>query len=206
MNRGDIILVRFPHPTGIRGKKRPAVVVQADAYNQTMRTIIVAEVTKNLTMATDAACLIIDVNTSEGKATGLKRDSVVSCLLLATIDRDRVDPGARHSLGGHERQPQRLPEGSVRDAVTKSCAVAASASRSRSMSAKRVGSWPSSIGTRHRAGSVFIDENVDVVLPPSVSPSSVGVSVSVLSLESASLYRASAERHRRRDRHPGQRV
>jgi mRNA-degrading endonuclease toxin of MazEF toxin-antitoxin module len=34
MNRGDIILVRFPHPSGIRGKKRPAVVVQADSYNQ----------------------------------------------------------------------------------------------------------------------------------------------------------------------------
>ncbi len=91
MKRGDIILVRFPHPSGIRGKKRPAVVVQADFYNQTMRTIVVAEVTKNLTMAKDAACLFIDLNTPEGTATGLKRDSVVSCLLLATIDRDRVD-------------------------------------------------------------------------------------------------------------------
>ena len=70
MNRGDIILVRFPHPSGIRGKKRPAVVVQADAYNQTTRTIVVAEVTKNLTMASDAACLFIDVSTAEGKATG----------------------------------------------------------------------------------------------------------------------------------------
>ena len=57
MNRGDVILVRFPHPSGLRGKKRPAVVV---------------------------------VNTSEGKATGLVRDSVVSCLLLATIDASTV--------------------------------------------------------------------------------------------------------------------
>ena len=91
MKRGDIILIRFPHPSGIRGKKRPAVVVQADAYNQTMRTVVVAEVTKNLAMASDAACLFIDVSTPEGMATGLKRNSVVSCLLLATIDRDRVD-------------------------------------------------------------------------------------------------------------------
>jgi mRNA-degrading endonuclease toxin of MazEF toxin-antitoxin module len=91
MNRGDVILVRFPHPSGVCGKKRPAVVVQADAYNQTMRTVAVAEVTKNLTMASDAACLFIDVSTPEGRATGLKRNSVVSCLLLATIDRDRVD-------------------------------------------------------------------------------------------------------------------
>lgn len=32
MNRGDVLLVRFPHPSGLRGKKRPAVVVQSDAY------------------------------------------------------------------------------------------------------------------------------------------------------------------------------
>jgi len=32
MKRGDVILVRFPHPSGQRGKKRPAVVVQSDAY------------------------------------------------------------------------------------------------------------------------------------------------------------------------------
>ena len=91
MNCGDVILVRFPHPSGARGKKRPAVVVQSDAYNQAVRTIAVAEVTKNLIMASDPACLFIDVNTLEGQATGLTRNSVVSCLLLATLDRDRVD-------------------------------------------------------------------------------------------------------------------
>jgi mRNA-degrading endonuclease toxin of MazEF toxin-antitoxin module len=31
MNRGDVVLVRFPHPSGLRGKKRPAVVVQTGA-------------------------------------------------------------------------------------------------------------------------------------------------------------------------------
>jgi mRNA-degrading endonuclease toxin of MazEF toxin-antitoxin module len=91
MKRGDVILVRFPHPSGIRGKKRPAVVVKANAYNQTLRTIVVAEVTKNQTMANDAACMFVGVNTPEGMAIGLKRDSVVSCLVLATIDRDRVE-------------------------------------------------------------------------------------------------------------------
>jgi mRNA-degrading endonuclease toxin of MazEF toxin-antitoxin module len=90
MNRGDVILVRFPHPSGVRGKKRPAVVVQSDAYHQTVNTIIVAEVTKNLAMANDPACLFIDLNMPDGRATGLKRDSVVSCLLLATIDANRA--------------------------------------------------------------------------------------------------------------------
>jgi mRNA-degrading endonuclease toxin of MazEF toxin-antitoxin module len=74
----------------LRGKKRPAVVVQSDAYVGTVSTIVVAEVTKNLTMADDAACLFIDTNTPEGRATGLVRDSVVSCLLLATVDTNTV--------------------------------------------------------------------------------------------------------------------
>ncbi len=90
MNRGDVILVRFPHPSGLRGKKRPAVVVQSDAYAGTVGTLVVAEVTKNLTLASDPACLFIDTSTPEGKATGLARDSVVSCLVLMTVYADTV--------------------------------------------------------------------------------------------------------------------
>jgi mRNA interferase MazF len=90
MKRGDVILVRFPHPSGLRGKKRPAVIVQSDAYAGAVSTVIVAEVTKNLAMASDPACLFIDVSTPEGKATGLVRDSVVSCLILVTVYTDTV--------------------------------------------------------------------------------------------------------------------
>ena len=90
MKRGDVVLVRFPHPSGVRGKKRPAVVVQFDGYAGTVSTLVVAEVTKNLTMAGDPACLFIDVGTPEGKGTGLLQNSVVSCLLLATVDANRV--------------------------------------------------------------------------------------------------------------------
>lgn len=88
MNRGDVILVRFPHLSGLRGKKRPAVVVQSDTYAGTVNTLVVAEVTKYLTMAGDPACLFIDTQTPEGKATGLVRDSVVSCLVMMTIYAD----------------------------------------------------------------------------------------------------------------------
>jgi mRNA-degrading endonuclease toxin of MazEF toxin-antitoxin module len=90
MNRGDVILVRFPHPSGLRGNKRPAVIVQSDVYAIIVPTLIVAEVTKNLILATDPACLFIDTNTSEGKATGLVRNSVVSCLVLTTVYADTV--------------------------------------------------------------------------------------------------------------------
>jgi mRNA-degrading endonuclease toxin of MazEF toxin-antitoxin module len=85
MKRGDVVLVRFPHPSGQRGKKRPAVVVQSDTYATTVSTVVVAEVTKNLTMKHDQACLFIDVSTPEGKATDLIVDSVVSSLVLDTV-------------------------------------------------------------------------------------------------------------------------
>ena len=91
MKRGDVVLVRFPHPSGQRGKKRPAVVVQSDSYAGALRTVVVAEVTKNLTMKSDPACLFLDVSTPEGKATGLLVDSVVSGLVLDTVYTDTVD-------------------------------------------------------------------------------------------------------------------
>jgi mRNA-degrading endonuclease toxin of MazEF toxin-antitoxin module len=107
MNRGAVVLVRFPHPSGLRGKKRPAVIVQSDAYAGKVNTLVVAEVTKNRTMANDPACLLIDVGTPEGKATDLVRDSVVSCLVLVTVYADAVDrvlgqlsPTMRQQLDG----------------------------------------------------------------------------------------------------------
>jgi mRNA-degrading endonuclease toxin of MazEF toxin-antitoxin module len=116
MNRGDVILVRFPHPSGVRGKKRPAVVVQADAYAGTVSTVVVAEVTRNLALAHDPACLLIDLSTPEGKATGLIQDSVVSCLLLATVDAKTVanvlgtlSPTMKQKLDGCLKAALELP-------------------------------------------------------------------------------------------------
>lgn len=91
MNRGDVVLARFPHPAGGCGKKRPVVVVQADVYTANLRSVVVAEVTKNLSMAVDPACLLIDISTPEGQLTGLKQNSVVSGLLLATLAVKRMD-------------------------------------------------------------------------------------------------------------------
>jgi hypothetical protein len=64
--------------------------IQVDPMTQT-RQPMSSSAKQNLTMASDAACLFIDVSTPEGRAIGLKRNSAISCLLLATIDRDWVD-------------------------------------------------------------------------------------------------------------------
>jgi len=92
LKRGDVALARFPHLAGARGKKRPVVVVQADVYIQKVRHVIVAEVTKNLALAKDPTHLLIDVTTPEGKATGLLQNSAVACLLVVSMNSDRIDP------------------------------------------------------------------------------------------------------------------
>ena len=65
-----------------RGKKRPVVVVQADAYNGKVRSVIVAEVTTNLADANDPAHLLIDISTPDGKAFFITR-SCLACGLRA---------------------------------------------------------------------------------------------------------------------------
>lgn len=91
VHRGDVVLTRVPHAAGGRGKKRPAVVVQADVYNQTQRHVIVVEITSNLALASDPAQLLIEVATADGQATGLAQDSLVTCLHLATISEERIN-------------------------------------------------------------------------------------------------------------------
>lgn len=90
IKRGDVSLARFPHASGGRGKKRPVVVIQSDSYTPHLRHVVVAEVTSNLSTATDPAYLLIDVSTPDGQATGLTRTSVVACLHLVTMSTDRI--------------------------------------------------------------------------------------------------------------------
>lgn len=90
VKRGDVVLARVPHTAGARGKKRPAVVIQADAYNATLRHVVVAEVTSNPRWIGDPACLFVDIATPEGQVTGLHQNRVVSCLHLVTMNEDRL--------------------------------------------------------------------------------------------------------------------
>jgi mRNA-degrading endonuclease toxin of MazEF toxin-antitoxin module len=40
----------------------------------------------------DPACVLIDISTTEGQATGLHKNGVVSCLHLVTMSADRLGP------------------------------------------------------------------------------------------------------------------
>ena len=90
VKRGEVVLARVPHTAGTRGKRRPAVVIQPDHYNATLRHVVVAEVTSNPRWVGDPACLVIDISTPEGRATGLHKNGVISGLHLVTMSEDRL--------------------------------------------------------------------------------------------------------------------
>ena len=91
VQRGEVLLALFPFATGTATKKRPVLVVQADSYNRSIHNVVVAEITSNTSRASDPAHLLVDVSSPDGQATGLLRNSVVSCLNLATIQESRAE-------------------------------------------------------------------------------------------------------------------
>ncbi|MFO0965432.1 MAG: type II toxin-antitoxin system PemK/MazF family toxin [Gemmataceae bacterium] len=97
-NRGDIVLTRVPHAGGTRGKKRPGVVIQADVFNAQFQHLVVAEITKNLAAASNAAGFLIDVSLPEGAATGLNQNSAVCCLFLTTVSVGKLSDAMRVQL------------------------------------------------------------------------------------------------------------
>ena len=92
MKRGDVVLALFPHASGTPPKRRPALVVQADFYNQRISNVLLAAITGNLVRASDAAHFLIDVSMPEGKQSGLNHNSLVSCLNIATVPASIVGP------------------------------------------------------------------------------------------------------------------
>jgi mRNA-degrading endonuclease toxin of MazEF toxin-antitoxin module len=85
MKRGDVVLCRFPHASHSASKARPALVVQSDFYNTRIANLLVAGITSNLTNAADPAHYLIDVSTVAGRLSGLRQNSVVSCINLAVV-------------------------------------------------------------------------------------------------------------------------
>jgi mRNA interferase MazF len=75
MKRGDIVLALFPHASGTPAKRRPALVVQADYYNQR-----------------DEVVSPIDISTPDGQRSGLNQSSLVSCLNIGVVPVAVVGP------------------------------------------------------------------------------------------------------------------
>lgn len=110
--RGDVVLLLFPDSNLRTAKRRPALVVQADGIATGLSQTIVAMVTSNLSRGGHPSRILIRLNSSQGRPTGLKADSIVMADNLATvlegeIDKviglfspmDSIDDALRHTLG-----------------------------------------------------------------------------------------------------------
>jgi hypothetical protein len=71
VRRGEVVLVDFPYSDHTGSKVRPALVVQADAWNQRLDDTILALITSSRHRRVGAATqLVIDITTAEGQQTG----------------------------------------------------------------------------------------------------------------------------------------
>jgi mRNA-degrading endonuclease toxin of MazEF toxin-antitoxin module len=96
IRRGDVVIVEIPFTDIAGAKKRPALVVQSDAYNQSIRKTVVVIFTGNLQRRADPSHLYVDPSTSEGASSGLTGPSLASCFNLFTIEQSRVEQVIGH--------------------------------------------------------------------------------------------------------------
>lgn len=91
VQRGDVVMVDWLFSDRTGSKRRPALVVQADVYNQSLDDTILALITGSARRRVGAATqLEIDISTADGKQTGLVINSVVQCENLVTVDRSFI--------------------------------------------------------------------------------------------------------------------
>lgn len=94
-NRGDVVLVLYPHADLRTAKKRPALVVQSDNVVTDLPQRIVAMITSNLER-TGPTRVLVRRDSPEGGAMGILTDSVIVADNLATV----LDREIASELGG----------------------------------------------------------------------------------------------------------
>ena len=85
-NRGEVWLVDL----GMVEKVRPALVVQNDRDNQSIRKTVIALITGNLRRQGDPSHLLVDPASPAGASSGLGFPSLISCYNLFTIEQDSI--------------------------------------------------------------------------------------------------------------------
>src|SRR5438876_980349 len=89
--RSDIVLVLFPNSDLRTAKRRPALVVQRDNLASGLAQTIIAMISTNLARRGHASRVFIGTASPEGKATGLRLDSIIMCDNLATVLDSEID-------------------------------------------------------------------------------------------------------------------
>jgi len=90
VKRGDVVLVDYPFASGTGAKVRPVLVIQNDRDNQRLLNTIVVQITSVTRRALEPTQLLIELATLAGRQSGLRQDSVVNCVNLLTLDKDKI--------------------------------------------------------------------------------------------------------------------
>ncbi len=110
--RGDVVLILFPNSDLRTFKRRPALVLQRDGLHNGLSQIIIAMISSNLARRGHASRIFVGRDSVEGKAAGLRLDSVIMTDNLATVleaeidsvlgslpEMKPVDAALKHTLG-----------------------------------------------------------------------------------------------------------
>ena len=89
IKRGMVVWADLGEPHGSSpAKRRPLVVVQADAFNRSrLATVVAAVVTSNLALAAFPGNTHLPAS-----ASGLPQDSVINATALVTVDKASLEP------------------------------------------------------------------------------------------------------------------
>jgi mRNA interferase MazF len=90
VQRGDVVLVDYPYASGSGAKVRPVLVIQNDRDNQRLLNTIVVQITSLTRRALEPTQLLIELATPAGRQSGLRQDSVVNCVNILTLDKDKI--------------------------------------------------------------------------------------------------------------------
>jgi mRNA interferase MazF len=91
IKKGDIVRVLFPNSDLKTAKRRPVLIIQADGLNTGMRQHVVAMITSNMYRANHLSRVTILMDSTEGKSTGIRIDSIIMTDNLATISESEID-------------------------------------------------------------------------------------------------------------------
>jgi mRNA interferase MazF len=90
VRRGDVVLVDFPYSAGGGAKVRPALVIQNDRDNLRLVNTIVVQITSITRRSLEPTQLLILLSSPEGQQAGLRQDSVVNCMNIATLHESKI--------------------------------------------------------------------------------------------------------------------
>jgi mRNA interferase MazF len=90
IQRGDIVLVDYPYTSNSETKVRPVLIIQNDRDNQRLKNTIVVQITSQTQRSLEPTQLLIKLATHEGQESGLRQDSVVNCVNLLTLSKDKI--------------------------------------------------------------------------------------------------------------------